>query len=109
MEFTLEICIDSIESAVNAQTAGANRVELCGNLLEGGTTPGWGTIVSVRNNLDIGLNVIIRPRGSDFLYSDPELTVCAGILRFAVKQVPMELFWEFSSPTEILTSNELPI
>jgi copper homeostasis protein len=72
MEFILEICIDSVESAVNAQTAGADRVELCSNLSEGGTTPSYGTIVAVRNNLDIGLNVIIRPRGSDFLYSDTE-------------------------------------
>jgi copper homeostasis protein len=72
MEFILEICIDSVESAINAQTAGADRVELCGNLSEGGTTPSYGTIVAVRNNLEIGMNVIIRPRGSDFLYTDTE-------------------------------------
>ena len=70
MKFKLEICADSLESAINAQIAGADRVELCDNLMEGGTTPGYGTIVSVRNNLSIGLHVIIRPRGSDFLYSD---------------------------------------
>ena len=75
MKFKLEICVDSLESAIIAQTAGANRVELCDNLIEGGTTPGYGTIVSVRNNLTIGMNVIIRPRGSDFLYSDPEFDI----------------------------------
>ena len=75
MRFKLEICVDSVESAINAQIAGADRVELCGNLLEGGTTPGYGSIVSARNNLDIELHVIIRPRGGDFLYSDLELDI----------------------------------
>ena len=75
MKFKLEICVDSLESAIVAQTAGADRVELCNNLIEGGTTPGYGTIISVRNNLTIGMNVIIRPRGSDFLYTDPEFDI----------------------------------
>jgi copper homeostasis protein len=75
MKFKLEICVDSLESAINAQIAGADRVELCDSLAEGGTTPAFGTIISVRNNLTIGLNVIIRPRGSDFLYSDPEFDI----------------------------------
>jgi copper homeostasis protein len=75
MAFKLEICVDSVESAINAQIAGADRVELCDNLIEGGTTPGYGTIVSARNNLDIGLHVIIRPRSGDFLYSDLEYDI----------------------------------
>lgn len=75
MNFNLEICVDSLESAINAQIAGADRVELCDNLTEGGTTPGYGTIVTVRNNLNIELNVIIRPRGSDFLYTDTEFDI----------------------------------
>jgi copper homeostasis protein len=75
MKFKLEICVDSLESAINAQIAGADRVELCDNLMEGGTTPGFGTIVTVRNNLTIEVNVIIRPRGSDFLYSDAEFDI----------------------------------
>ena len=75
MNFRLEICVDSIESAVNAQIAGADRVELCDNLMEGGTTPSFGTIVSARDKLTIGLHVIIRPRGGDFLYTGSEYDI----------------------------------
>jgi copper homeostasis protein len=75
VQFKLEICADSVESAINAQMAGADRIELCDNLAEGGTTPSFGTILSARNNLVINLNVIIRPRGSDFLYSDMEYDI----------------------------------
>ena len=75
MNFKLEICVDNIESAIAAQNAGADRIELCNNLPEGGTTPGSGTICSARNNLTIGLHVIIRPRGGDFLYSDPDYDI----------------------------------
>jgi len=75
MDFKLEICVDGIESAINAQAAGADRVELCDNLIEGGTTPSFGMIISARVNLSIGLHVIIRPRGGDFLYSDAEFDI----------------------------------
>jgi copper homeostasis protein len=75
MEFKLEICTDNVESAIMAQNAGADRIELCSSLPEGGTTPGYGTISSARNNLTIGLHVIIRPRGGDFLYSDLDFDI----------------------------------
>lgn len=75
MNFKLEICVDSIESALNAQLAGADRIELCANLIEGGTTPSYGTIISARSNLNILLHVIIRPRGGDFLYTDIEYDI----------------------------------
>jgi len=75
MNYKLEICVDTVESAIEAQNAGADRVELCNNLSEGGTTPGIGTISSARNNLTIGLHVMIRPRGGDFLYTDLEYDI----------------------------------
>jgi len=75
MNLKFEICIDSVDSAIASQEAGADRVELCDNLIEGGTTPSYGTISSARNNISIGLNVIIRPRGGDFLYTDIEYDI----------------------------------
>lgn len=74
-EFTLEICIDSAESAVIAQTSGADRVELCANLLEGGTTPSYGMIKSTRAAIELELAVMIRPRGGDFCYSELEFAI----------------------------------
>ena len=73
MNFKIEICVDNTQSAIDAQNAGAQRIELCDNLPEGGTTPGYGKISSTRDNLDIRLNVLIRPRAGDFLYSDTEI------------------------------------
>jgi copper homeostasis protein len=71
----IEICVDSVEGAMAAERGGADRVELCDNLLEGGTTPSAGCIKIARKNIRIGLQVIIRPRGGDFLYSDTEMAV----------------------------------
>lgn len=71
----IEICVDSVEGAMAAERGGAARVELCDNLLEGGTTPSAGAIKLARRNTRLGLHVIIRPRGADFLYSDVEMDV----------------------------------
>jgi copper homeostasis protein len=73
--FTIEVCVDSVESAMAAERGGADRVELCDNLLEGGTTPSAGAIAIARQQLEIKLHVIIRPRGGDFCYSDVEFAV----------------------------------
>jgi copper homeostasis protein len=71
----VEVCVDSVEAAMAAAEGGADRVELCANLLEGGTTPSEGTIKLARRKIGIGMNVIIRPRGGDFCYSDAEFEV----------------------------------
>ncbi|MES2576325.1 MAG: copper homeostasis protein CutC [Bacteroidota bacterium] len=68
----LEIACFNLESARIAQENGADRVELCANMKEGGTTPDFEITKAVRNILSIDLNVMIRPRGGNFVYSDFE-------------------------------------
>ncbi|MCU0457005.1 MAG: copper homeostasis protein CutC [Bacteroidales bacterium] len=82
MEFRLEICVDSIESAISAFEAGADRLELCSALSEGGITPSYGMILSARKNFSAGLHVLIRPRGGDFLYSDSEFGIMKRDIEF---------------------------
>lgn len=71
--YTFEVCANSVESCLAAQAGGANRVELCAGIPEGGTTPSYGDIAVARELLkETRLHVIIRPRGGDFLYSPIE-------------------------------------
>lgn len=67
MNFKLEVIGFNIESCILAQSAGANRIELCDNPGEGGTTPSYGFIKAAREKLKIKLYVMIRPRGGDFI------------------------------------------
>lgn len=72
-KITIEVCANSVESALIAQQAGAHRVELCAGMPEGGTTPSFGEIKTARQLLcTTRLHVIVRPRGGDFLYSPLE-------------------------------------
>jgi len=73
--YKLEVCVDSILSCLAAQKGGADRIELCDNLFEGGTTPSAGLIMLAREHLNLKIQVIIRPRGGDFLYSDLEFEI----------------------------------
>ncbi|KAH0623849.1 hypothetical protein JD844_007018 [Phrynosoma platyrhinos] len=81
--FLMEICVDSVESAVNAERGGAGRLELCANLMEGGTTPSIGLLQVVKQCIRVPVFVIIRPRGGDFLYSDREVEVMKADIRLA--------------------------
>lgn len=67
-----EACVGCYEEAVIAKDNGANRIELCDNLNEGGTTPSYGTIKKTTENIKLPINVIIRPRGGNFIYSEIE-------------------------------------
>ncbi len=72
--FRFEVCANGVESCLAAQAGGADRVELCAGIPEGGTTPSYGEIMVARRVLTTTrLHVIIRPRGGDFLYTPLEL------------------------------------
>jgi copper homeostasis protein len=75
MSFILEIATSDFQTTKSAVEGGADRIELCANLAEGGTTPSYGTIYQCREEFDVLLYPIIRPRGGDFLYTDDEYEV----------------------------------
>ena len=82
MGFELEVCVNSMQSALAAQQGGANRIELCDNMAEGGTTPSAGMILQCKKLLNIPVFPIIRPRGGDFLYSEEEFGVMKLDIQF---------------------------
>ena len=71
----VEVCANSLESAINAEKAGADRIELCMELGVGGLTPSAGLLKAVKENIKIPVHVLIRPRSGDFVYSDLEFDV----------------------------------
>ena len=85
-KYQFEICTNSVESCLAAQKGGADRVELCAGIPEGGTTPSYGEIAIAREVLThTRLHVIIRPRGGDFLYSDIEIRTMLKDIEMAQK------------------------
>ncbi len=82
--YTFEICANSVESAEAAQAGGAQRVELCAGIPEGGTTPSIATIRKACETLEIRVHPIIRPRGGDFLYTPLEVEIMEEDIRQAV-------------------------
>lgn len=81
--YLLECAVDSVESALAAEKGGADRLELCANLIIGGTTPSKALFDEIRSHSDIPLYILIRPRFGDFLYSDYEANViCREIEMF---------------------------
>lgn len=82
-KYTLECCVDSVESALFAKEGGADRLELCANLVIGGTTPTLALFEQIRQHTDIRIHALIRPRFGDFLYTEQEAAViCREITAF---------------------------
>src|SRR5258706_8667268 len=75
MNYIIEIATSDFETTKAAVEGGADRIELCANLAEGGTTASYGTIYQCREAFDVLLFPIIRPRGGDFLYTDDEYEI----------------------------------
>jgi copper homeostasis protein len=87
--FVLEICVESVESAIAAEGGGAHRIELCADLAGGGTTPSAGLMQSIRDHVRFPVHVMIRPRPGDFCYSDLELEIMRNDIQVA-KQFHMD-------------------
>lgn len=74
-KFTLEVCADSVESVLAAERGGADRIELCQNIIIGGTSPSESMFLEVRKNSNIRLHALLRPRFGDFCYTEHEFQI----------------------------------
>jgi len=88
-KYILECCVDSVESAINAQSGGVSRIELCSNLIIGGTTPDLALVREIRRHTDIRIHALIRPRFGDFCYSKYEMEIMKSQIR-ALKEAGVE-------------------
>tara|TARA_R110001592_G_scaffold17121_2_gene72501 strand:+ start:379 stop:1101 length:723 start_codon:yes stop_codon:yes gene_type:complete len=77
----VEVCANSLESALVAERAGADRIELCSELAVGGLTPSYGMLKAVKEQVSIPVHVLIRPRSGDFTYSDAEFDIMLTDIR----------------------------
>ncbi|MDW7695118.1 copper homeostasis protein CutC [Flammeovirgaceae bacterium SG7u.111] len=102
----IEVVTDSVASCVNAELGGADRVELCDNLFEGGTTPSAGMIKLVRQKVKIDLMVMIRPRGGDFLYSPEELEVMKEDIKVAKELGVNGVVFGLLTPDGVIDKNK---
>lgn len=75
MKYIIEVATSDFATTASAVEGGADRIELCGNLAEGGTTPSYGTLKKCREAFSVLLYPIIRPRGGDFLYTSEEFEI----------------------------------
>ena len=80
-KFTLEVCADSVESVLAAEKGGADRIELCGNVVIGGTTPSESLFREIRRHSDIKIHALIRPRFGDFCYTEYEFDIIRSEVR----------------------------
>ena len=78
----VEVCANSLESALNAEKAGAHRIELCSELAVGGITPSYGLLKTVRERISIPIHVLIRPRSGDFTFSEDEFVIMKRNIAF---------------------------
>lgn len=88
-KYILECCVDSVESAINAESGGASRIELCSNLIIGGTTPDFALVREIRKHTDIRIHALIRPRFGDFCYSEYEMEIMKEQIR-SLKEAGVE-------------------
>ena len=88
MKGILECCVDSVESAIAAKNGGADRLELCQGLVIGGVTPGTALFQEIKNQMDIRIHALMRPRFGDFCYTRHEIDILCELSESLVQMRP---------------------